>query len=329
VAVNVVSALGLDATRYTRHSVHGESCVWLEKNCYVDVWLEVVHAAGFDPTAVLAFTLATDFDGDQWTFFKPPHEDLTLLYGFGIQELNVYRPILQHALFHVGEGRLVFTEADAFYLPDTSGTDYRTQHTKSTIVIETIDVERRRLGYFHNAGYFALEGEDFVKLFRLDAPPDPTFLPLFAELVKLDRLERVAPDELARRSHELLRKWFARRPRSNPLHRFGARFGADVETLKREGIAAYHAYAFATIRQCGANFELTAAFLSWLEQHRPRGYDRAAAHFAEISNASKTLILKAARAVGGNKTVDFVPMIEQMAQSWDAGMSALEALVTS
>ena len=49
------------------------------------------------------------------------------------------------------------------WLPDTSGTDYRRQHTKSTIVIDDIDVEQRRLGYFHNAGYYQLEGEDFAR----------------------------------------------------------------------------------------------------------------------------------------------------------------------
>src|SRR5262249_43328634 len=141
-----------------------------------------------------------------------------------------------------------------------------------------------------------------------------------------DRIERHPPAELAGRADALLAKWFHRRPKTNPLVQFGNRFGGDVDALKREGLAAYHAYAFATIRQCGANFELTAAFLRWLEQHRPvqgGAYERAAAHFEAISNGSKTLILKAARAVGGNKTVDFGPMIDEMAKSWDAAMTEL------
>jgi hypothetical protein len=318
-----VSALKLDAATYVRSGLHGDACVWVEKNCYIDVWIEVVHAAGLDPMAMLPVTLASDFDGDQWTFFKPSHDDLTALYGFGIQELNVWRPIVQHVVFHLGEGRLVFTEADSFYLPDTSGTDYRTNHVKSTIVCETIDLDRRRLGYFHNAGYFQLEGDDFKKLFRIDEPSDPTFMPLFAELVKLDRLERHAPVELARRSQHVLARWFARRPPTNPLRRFAGRFGADVEGLKKEGINAYHAYAFATIRQYGANFELLSSYLRWLDRLVPAGYERAAAHFEAISNGAKTLILKGARAVGGNKNVDFVPMIEETAKSWDAGMAEL------
>ncbi|MFH0340551.1 MAG: DUF1839 family protein [Chromatiales bacterium] len=322
--MSTLSALNLDVARYTRHRVHGESAVWVEKNCYVDVWIEVADAAGLDPMAMLPFTLASDFDGDQWTFFKPSHEDLTALYGFGVQELNLWRPLLQHVLFHLAERRLIFTEADAYYLPDTSGTDYRTNHVKTTIVIETIDLERRRLGYFHNAGYFQLEGDDFIKLLRVDAPPDPTFMPLFAELVKLDRIRRLEPAELTTRSLQVLALWLPRRPRTNPFRRFAARFGSDIDGLKKEGIAAYHAYAFATMRQCGANFELTAEYLRWLERQRPSGYDRAAPLFDAISNGSKTLILKAARAVGGNQNVDFVPLIEEMATAWDTAMRTLE-----
>ena len=45
----------------------------------------------------------------------------------------------------------------------------------ANLSIQDIDVERRRLGYFHNAAYYGLEGEDFEKLFRVGAAPDPTF----------------------------------------------------------------------------------------------------------------------------------------------------------
>ena len=45
--------------------------------------------------AVMPFTLAVDWEGDQWTFFKPPHSDLRTLYGFDTQELNVWRPLVE------------------------------------------------------------------------------------------------------------------------------------------------------------------------------------------------------------------------------------------
>jgi len=66
----------LDASQYSRSVLHAETCTWLEKNCYVDIWIEVVHALGLEPRAILPFTVAIDFEGDQWTFFKPPHDEL-------------------------------------------------------------------------------------------------------------------------------------------------------------------------------------------------------------------------------------------------------------
>jgi hypothetical protein len=48
-----------------------------------DVWIELLHAMDLEPHAMLAFTLAVDFEGDQWTFFKPTPGDLWALYGRG------------------------------------------------------------------------------------------------------------------------------------------------------------------------------------------------------------------------------------------------------
>lgn len=325
-AVSRASVWQLDPANYQRHALHGESRTWVEKNCYIDVWLEVLHAAKLEPTAILPFTLASDFDGDQWTFYKPPHVELNALYGVSVQELNVWKTILEHAVFHTAQGRLIFTEADAFWLPDTQGTDYRSQHTKSTIVIETIDVEARKLGYFHNAGYFELGGEDFVNLFRLNAAPDPTFMPLFAELVKVDRAVRLPEPELAARSSGLLRPWLERRPSSNPVRRLGQHFAANLELIRSHGIGYYHAWAFANTRQCGSGYELTAEYLRWLDRHSARGYAAIATSFDAISNSAKALILKGARAASSKKPVDFEPIFEEMAQHWDAAMSALDAI---
>lgn len=325
--MTLVSAWNLNPTNYTRSPLHGESALWIEKNCYIDVWIEGLHAAGLEPVAALPFTLAADFEGDQWTFFKPSHSDLTTLYGVVVQELNVWKSLLEHALYHVAKGRLIFTEADAFWLPDTSGTDYRTNHVKSTIAIESVDVERRKLGYFHNASYYSLEGEDFARTFRLDLPADPTFMPFFAELARFDRLERLPPAELASRSRDLLRVWYARRPAQNPIQAFGDSFTRDLEGLKEQGIAAYHAYAFATVRQCGACFELSAEYLRWLGRELGDEWSAPARHFESISNGAKALIMKAARAVVGKKAVDFQPMFAELTDHWEHGMAELGTLL--
>jgi len=130
---------------------------------------------------------------------------------------NQQNAILPHCLTHCREGKMISTEADAWWLPDTSGTDYKTQHTKTTIVIQDVDVEQKKLGYFHNAGYHQLEGEDFDRTFRIGEPRDPTFLPLFAEFVSLDHVVSRPPAELRSMSRKLVAKYLQRRPAANPI----------------------------------------------------------------------------------------------------------------
>lgn len=308
---------------YVPHELHRSERAWGESNCYIDVWIEVLHALGCEPYACLPFVLTIDWEGDQFTFFKPPHEELRTLYGVDVQELNVYKPLIDNACEMLRRGKIVLTEADAFFLPDTAGTDYRTQHTKTTIGIQEIDREARTLGYFHNSSYHVLRDADFTSLFRLDAPPDPTFMPLFAEFVRTERVERLEPRELAVRSVALLRKQLGLLPKGNPVTRFAETFREDVERLKGEGLNAYHVYAFATIRQLGAAFELGALYLRWLSGHGEAGLDECAADLSAISDASKSLILKTARAVGAKKAVDLAPMLADIETRWAQGTQRL------
>ena len=44
----VVALPGLDAGTYRRHMLHAEDRVWVEKNCYVDVCIELLHALGWN-----------------------------------------------------------------------------------------------------------------------------------------------------------------------------------------------------------------------------------------------------------------------------------------
>jgi hypothetical protein len=326
--VTRIRALELDAAAYPRHSLHADDRVWVEKNCYVDVWIEVIHSVGCDPMAILPFVVAIDFEGDQWTFFKPPHDELRELYGIDVQELNCWKPLLEHAVEHLAAGKLIVTDADAWWLPDTSGTDYRRQHTKSSIVLTDLDVAARRLGYFHNAGYFALEGEDFAGTFRLDRAPDPAFMPFYAELVRLDRLVRRPPADLAERSTGLLRKHVGRRPADNPIARFGRRFARDLPAIQDQGLAYYHVWAFATLRQLGAAAELAALFLRWLDGGgtvRPTAgrFAPAVDAYERISGGAKALILKAARAVNTRRALDAAPLFDEWAAEWDRAMATL------
>ena len=314
---------GLSAATYKRHELHGEGQVWVEKNCYIDLWIELLHALKLEPLAVLPFTVCVDFEGDQWTFFKPSLEDLRELYGLDVQELTVWRPLIEHAVEHLGSGKLISTEADAFWLPDTAGTDYRFKHSKTTIVLANLDVQARKLGYFHNAAYFELSGDDFAQLFRPESLPDPDFLPLFAEVVRLDKLVRWPLPELASRSFALLLRYFNRRPETNPFDRFGQRIARDLPALQAAGLAHYHAWAFACTRQAGAAFELAAANLRWLAGFGHTGLVGVADCFDTISQGNKALILKGARAVSSGRPLDASSMLSDMAQNWERGMKLL------
>jgi hypothetical protein len=274
-AVSGIAVLpNLDPATYKRHALHADDRVWIEKNCYVDIWIEVIHALGLNPLAILPFTLAIDFEDDQWTFYKPPHDELRELYGIDVQELNVWRPLVDHAVEHLGAGKLISTEADAYWLPDTAGTDYRRGHTKSTIVLADIDVDAQRLGYFHNAGYYSLEGEDFRQLFRINFAADATFMPLFAELVRIDRIKHRSETELAAMSLQLLHKHWQRLPATNPITRCKQRFESDLAWIQGKGLPFYHTWAFGTLRQLGSAYELAALHLRHLhsmQEPHPQG----------------------------------------------------------
>jgi len=232
--------------------------------------------------------------------------------------------LADHVQVHVGAGKMVAVEADAFFLPDTAGTDYQSQHTKTTIIICDFDLEKKRLGYFHNAGYHALQGPDFDKLFRVGAATDPAFMPFFAEVVRVDRLVKRAPEELRAMARAHLEKHLARRPETNPVTRFGTQVVEDLTRLQGEGLPVYHAWAFATVRQLGAAMELLALHLEWRGDETARA---AAPELAKISHGCKTFILKGARSVHSKKALDpatFTPLFEEMSTSWQRGMDLLE-----
>jgi hypothetical protein len=311
----------LDPRSYTPHPLHREERAFGESNCYVDLWIEFLHAWGLEPMALLAFTASVDFEGDQWTFFKPPLGDLERLYGVSVQELNVWHALGDHVLEQVRNGRLVVAEADAFYLPDTSGTDYRTRHTKTTVGVQAIDLDRGVMGYFHNGGYYEVSGEDCARALS----PGEGALPLYVEFVKLDHLKALPAAELRASALDLLRHHVALRPASNPLTRFRPRFISDVAWLQTDAPELFHTYAFSTVRQCGASYGLLADFLRWIQDSGEGGLEPGVAHFSAIAEGCKALILKAARAVAVKRATDFEPLLRELEGHWDEGMASLAA----
>ncbi|MDB4975703.1 MAG: hypothetical protein JWN48_4044 [Myxococcaceae bacterium] len=319
--------LPLDPASYRRHALHDENRSWAETNCYVDLWIEVLHAHGFDPTAALAFTVAIDFEGDQWLFFKQPTADMFELFGVDVQELNIFRSVLEHTVEQVSRGRIVLVELDAFHLPDTAGVSYHVGHTKTTVGIQSIDVEARTLGYFHNAGYFALSGDDFAGLFGLDRPKRDDELVPYTEFAKFDMRERLTDEQLLARSLGQLRRHLGRRPLENPVARFRERFMQDLGRLREQPPEAFHTYAFATLRQCGAAFELAGSYLDWLTARGVPELETARTAFATLSSQAKTVQFKTARSVMLKREVDFAPMFEAMQVAWATAFSELDRVI--
>ena len=122
-------------------------------------------------------------------------------------------------------------------------------------------------------------------------------------------------------SRALLRKHHARRPAENPIRRFRRRIDEEFGEIQRRGLEHYHAWAFATVRQLGAAFELAAFHLRWLDE---AVYGSAAAHFDRVSLGAQAFVLKGARAVRNKKPLD-TTTFDEMISSWDQGMELLAA----
>jgi hypothetical protein len=310
----------LDPSAYARHPLHRSDRAWPESNCYVDLWVELLHTSGVEPLAAMPFTFAAEVEGDQWTFFKFPHADLYALYGVEVFELNVWRPLIAHIEEQLALGRPCLVEVDAFHLPDAVGTCYHAEHLKTSIGIQALEAGARRLGYFHNAGYYELEGADFAGIFHLT---DPHRLPPYVEVAKLHARPPLAGRALVLTSLELLRSHLARRPHDNPFRRYASRFPADLQGLAGGPLSRFHGYAFATFRQCGSAFELGGAYLRWLQAAGECGLEQIAAACDVIAASAKALQFMTARFVNAHRPFDPAPMLETMARAWDEAMRGL------
>ena len=307
------------AQGYRRHALHGAERTWIQTNCYTDLVVEMLHALGHEPLAMLAYTVAVDFEGDQWTFFKPPTGDLVELYGVDVQELAIWRPVLDHVVEQVSQGRIVMVELDAFHLPDTAGTAYGITHQKTNVGVNEIEPVRGFMGYFHNESYHELEGDEFRRLFDLHG------LPPFAELVKaLPDFPAPKGEALVQASLATLSREIARAPRENPFPRFRRRLVSDLDTLLGADIERFHKYSFATLRQYGACFELAQSYLAWLGEHGIAGLEVPGAAFGRIAQAAKAFQFQLARAMARGKPLELAPL-DDMGAQWDVALTLLRS----
>jgi hypothetical protein len=306
----------IDPANYQPHALHASDRIWPETNCYVDLWIEVLSASGLPPEAMLGFTLTQDFEGDQMTFFKVPLENLETLYDIRVTELAIFDRPEAHVLEQMARGRLCLLEMDSFYLPDTRGLTYGTEHGKTTVAINRLDMAGRSMEYFHNGGVFSLSGDDFSGIFQHHlTEKDPPFLP-YAEFVKFPA-GKAGEHHIRAEAERLLRRHLARRPDTNPVRAFASVFPAQAMRLAEREFAFFHKYAFNTLRQLGANFELLASHLIWL------GRDEPAVHAKTIAETAKSAQFVLARALTRKKIEPLATVLDPAAEAWDLLMADL------
>ena len=314
------SLFDLDAGTYQVHAVHGPGRTYTETNCYTDIIIEMLHGRGDEPLAALGCLVRMDFEGDQWTFFKPPPEDLEALFGIDIHEMQPYRPLPLQIAEQIDSGRTIIVELDSWHLPDTASTAYHRAHVKSSVIPEAIDLERGWMRYFHNAGLYELEGDDYLGLFRLDAEPSPEILPPYTELVRFDAGPRLQGAPLRDAARVSLRRHLEHRPQTDPFERFGEQLARELPVLLEAGPEAYHAYAFATVRMVGAAFELAEAQAKWL-----LGADAAVplAAMRTVVDGCKVLGFRLAR----RRPFDPEPVLATLSEGWRQAIAALEEVI--
>jgi hypothetical protein len=311
------SLSGQDLAAYRPHALHAATRSYRETNCYADLLIELLHGCGYEPLAMFGHLVRMDFEGDQWTFFKPPPEDVELLYAIDIHEMQPYRPLPQQIGEQIAQERTIIVELDSFYLPDTAATSYRQGHVKTSVAADAIDAEGEVFRYFHGTGLHELRGEDYRGAFRVPASA-PEVLPPYTELVRFDAGEPLSGDRLRAAARDLLSRHLRRRPGSNPFDRFGASLAAALEDLLAGGLDDYHAYAFATVRMAGSAFEVAADHADWV-----LGSEASVAREAmrEIVDGCKALSFRLAR----RRAFDAGPLIETLSGAWDRTMDALDA----
>ncbi len=319
-APGLVSLTGLDPATYSSHALHGPGRTYGETNCYTDILIELLHARGVEPLAALGCTVRIDFEGDQWTFFKPFPEDLQLLFGIDIHEMQPYRPLPEQAAEQLEQDRTLIVELDSWYLPDTAATTYRTEHVKSSVAIDGIDLAGERLRYFHGTGLYELAGDDYRGVFRLGGDFTEDVLPPYTELVRFDTGACLQGEELREATRALLRGHLAHRPADNPFARFGAQLERDLPRLLAGDASDYHAYAFATVRMAGSAFEVARDQAEWLLGDAAEG---AAQALQRIVEGCKILSFRLAR----RRAFEPEAALSALATAWDEAMELLDAAV--
>jgi hypothetical protein len=229
--------------------------------------------------------------------------------------MNPYRPLPVQIDQQIAARRSMIVELDSWYLPDLAATSYRQEHVKTSCAFDMIDPIGEELRYFHGPGFFALEGEDFRGVFRI-GEFSPDVLPPYVELVRFDAGPKLEGDDLKDAARESLRRNLTRRPADNPVRRFGAALNDSLPALLSGDLAAYHDYAFATVRILGSGFEALGSFSRWLFGDEA---DEVCAATDRVVAGAKALSFRLAR----RRQFDPAELLESIATAYETALAGL------
>jgi hypothetical protein len=305
------------------HPWHAGERVWSTTNSHLDVWVELLHTLDLDPAPVLLPTLCADFEGDQWTHTNISRPDLWAAYGIAVDDLCVWRPLLAHLVEQFDRGNVVLVEVDEFHLPALVGSSYQREHIKTLIAATGYDRDAHRLRYLHGALGAEVGGRDLDAL--LTAGIGGAQLPPSSWIVKLDRMSARTPAERAQVGVALARLHGTRFPAQNPVRTFGESLRSHGAWLAGGDAEHYQRWAFATLHQCGASFELAADVCAWLATHGEPAQS-AVPHLRNVSHSARTLHQRLVRVPQSGRMPDVTHTVEDMARSWDEAMAVLRPL---
>lgn len=281
------------------HPLNDPARTWPETNCYLDLWIGLLHAAGQDPLPLMGAAAGMRWEADHFTFVKPNAADLFTLTGVVLQEMALWDRMEPQVATQLARGAVPLPEVDAFFLPDTP--DHARQHGKTSIAIVRIDPPARTLDYIHGGGLHRLENDDYAGVLGL--PPHETRLFPYTELARLPARPPPPQHEAAR---AVLHRLAAARGPGNPVHDFAAALPALLEGRADQ----VHLLCFNTARQLGAAFGLYADHLIWL------GED--GSHAARLAEQAKTMQFQLARAARrARPDPALLAAIAQMAETWE------------
>ncbi len=250
-----------------RHALHHGKLVWIETNCYVDLWIELLHHFGCDPHAALNFTVTQAFEGDQFTFPKFSLDDISRLYGLQTQELAIYDSLEGHVVEQTKRGQVVVVEVDSFYLPDTRvphiGRCIRRRRSRSLRSIRRQSTLRTSTTPASSSCRAKTTTASSVVCCPISRATCRRSFLMWNSSSARPPLEGEA---LTQRSVDLLRLRLIDRPAANPISQWRAEFPEHLRALLEHDISYYHLYTFNVIRQLGFNFELLSKYLAWLDE---------------------------------------------------------------